>query len=295
MSEESPAQKAARLRRERREAKIRDGGAARLDKITSLSGRTPASVREEDDPPTSVPGNITPSPPVEPEIAAPAALPPSQEESAEALRAQQEYIRALLRQAPAEEQAGVSSPLDEDPTMKMLNALMGGMAGGPGGLPGGIPGFPGDAAGGGGNGGDGNNGGTGFSPAALASMLGLPPFVASILGAVTGKESDEEKRQALVWKLLHTVFAMALGIYVLVLMSSSVATYGFPPPRPATAQNPFLAFLTGEMVLGGGRAVLGKGDAWSMGVKTVGDVMRDGKIVLLVFGLGSWWFGGWTS
>lgn len=39
--EESPAQRAARLRRERREAKIKDGGSARLDKITSLSGRTP--------------------------------------------------------------------------------------------------------------------------------------------------------------------------------------------------------------------------------------------------------------
>jgi hypothetical protein len=42
-TEESPAQRAARLRRERREAKIREGGAARLDKITSLSGRTPQS------------------------------------------------------------------------------------------------------------------------------------------------------------------------------------------------------------------------------------------------------------
>lgn len=42
-AEESPAQKAARLRRERREAKIKAGGSARLDKITSLSGRTPAS------------------------------------------------------------------------------------------------------------------------------------------------------------------------------------------------------------------------------------------------------------
>lgn len=41
--EESAAQKSARLRRERREAKIRDGGAERLDKITSMSGRTPAS------------------------------------------------------------------------------------------------------------------------------------------------------------------------------------------------------------------------------------------------------------
>lgn len=42
-AEESPAQRAARLRRERREAKIKGDGAARLDKITSLSGRTPAS------------------------------------------------------------------------------------------------------------------------------------------------------------------------------------------------------------------------------------------------------------
>lgn len=40
MSEsESPAQQAARLRRERREARIKDGGAARLNKITNLSGR----------------------------------------------------------------------------------------------------------------------------------------------------------------------------------------------------------------------------------------------------------------
>lgn len=42
-TEETPAQQAARLRRERREAKIRAGGSARLEKITSLSGRTPAS------------------------------------------------------------------------------------------------------------------------------------------------------------------------------------------------------------------------------------------------------------
>ncbi|KAL9035026.1 MAG: hypothetical protein Q9214_006777, partial [Letrouitia sp. 1 TL-2023] len=38
-NEESPAQKQARLRREKREAKIKAGGSARLDKITQLSGR----------------------------------------------------------------------------------------------------------------------------------------------------------------------------------------------------------------------------------------------------------------
>lgn len=41
-TDESPAQRAARLRRERREAKIKEGGASRLDKITNLSGRTPS-------------------------------------------------------------------------------------------------------------------------------------------------------------------------------------------------------------------------------------------------------------
>lgn len=37
---ESPAQKQARLRRERREAKIKAGGSARLDQISQVSGRS---------------------------------------------------------------------------------------------------------------------------------------------------------------------------------------------------------------------------------------------------------------
>lgn len=40
---ESPAQKQARLRRERRNAKLQTGGSARLNAITNLSGR-PAPV-----------------------------------------------------------------------------------------------------------------------------------------------------------------------------------------------------------------------------------------------------------
>lgn len=46
--EESPAQRAARLRRERREAKIKAGGASRLDRITGLSsGRVPSGEIED--------------------------------------------------------------------------------------------------------------------------------------------------------------------------------------------------------------------------------------------------------
>jgi GET complex subunit GET2 len=40
-ADESSAQRQARIRREKREAKIKAGGSERLDKITRLSGRTP--------------------------------------------------------------------------------------------------------------------------------------------------------------------------------------------------------------------------------------------------------------
>jgi GET complex subunit GET2 len=40
-TEESPAQRQARIRREKREAKIKAGGNERLEKITRLSGRNP--------------------------------------------------------------------------------------------------------------------------------------------------------------------------------------------------------------------------------------------------------------
>lgn len=41
--EETAAQRQARIRREKREAKIKAGGTERLEKITKLSGRTPQS------------------------------------------------------------------------------------------------------------------------------------------------------------------------------------------------------------------------------------------------------------
>ena len=54
---ETPSQKQARLRRERREAKIKAGGSARLEKITNLSGRQnlPGRLRSPLLPPPSGP------------------------------------------------------------------------------------------------------------------------------------------------------------------------------------------------------------------------------------------------
>lgn len=45
-SDESPAQRQARLRRERRQQKVQTGGKDRLQAIASLSGRTMAQMDE---------------------------------------------------------------------------------------------------------------------------------------------------------------------------------------------------------------------------------------------------------
>ncbi|KAL4882081.1 hypothetical protein BJY04DRAFT_53217 [Aspergillus karnatakaensis] len=297
-AEESPAQRAARQRRERREAKIREGGASRLDKITSLSGRTPSKDREEASPsPARTPPEVSPSPEPRPTPAAQQSPfqtqqppfqrppPPSVEEANPELLQQQEFLRALLRQpAPSPSQQDVSSQ-EEDPTMKLLNSLMGGM---PGAVAGANPGAGAPPAPGAGPG--------GLSPE-LASSLGLPPWMTSMLGAATQQESDQNKKMVLIWKILHIVFSVALGIYLVFLTSSSVAVYGKQPPPPATAQNPFLYFTTGEVVLGSARVLMKDRSGGVIGpfayLQVLKDFIRDGSIVLFLFGMGGWWFGGW--
>ncbi|RHZ72228.1 hypothetical protein CDV55_108686 [Aspergillus turcosus] len=288
-TEESPAQRAARLRRERREAKIREGGAARLDKITSLSGRTTQSAREESLSAPSLSPSPSPQPPAPvsvPELGAPRQTQPPpvrptasvEDQTPEDLQAQQELIRSLLRQnAPPVTQEGP----DEDPTMKLLNSLMAG----------GMPGLDQGAGGGG--------GGPGVSQAELASALGLPPFVSSMLGAATRSKTDEEKREIWTWKVLHVLFSIVMGVYFLVIISASVATYGSQPPPPATARNPFVLFTTGEMVLSGARIMLrsrGGGLAGpAMWIQLFRDIIQDGSIVLFLLGMSAWWHRDWLA
>ncbi|OGM42705.1 hypothetical protein ABOM_008963 [Aspergillus bombycis] len=288
-AEESPAQRAARLRRERREAKIKEGGAARLDKITSLSGRTPASMREEASPSPSPsppsPAQILSTPETEKPQPQPAPAPASvpvqptsnpEPQSPENLQAQQELFRALLRQGgPSSSEQG---PQEEDPTMQMLNTLMAGMNGQ-------------DQAAGGAAGGP--------SPAELVSALGLPPFVADLLGAATHKPTDEEKKEVRTWKVLHVLFAVAVGIYLLMLIGTSVSTYGSQPPPPATAQNPFLYFTTGEVVLTGARLMskgrTGRAAGIMLWLQLFQDIVRDGSLVVFLLGMGAWWTREWTA
>ncbi|KAL2365815.1 hypothetical protein RJZ56_001270 [Blastomyces dermatitidis] len=274
-TEESPAQRAARLRRERREAKIRADGSARLDKITSLSGRTPANTLREDSPASLSDSTPTPEhrPHAPPKSISP--LPPSpnvEDQTPEGLKAQEEYLRALLRsQQPLDQQTPEQNPA------ALLNSLL---AGGPAGS----DTFPGGGE------------GPAFNLADIASGFGVPPYLAKFFfGGNSQPASPAEQRITSIWKLVHVVFSLAMGIYLLSLFRSSVLTFGPNPPPPATAQNPFVLFLTGEVVLCGTRVLTRARDgelknarAW---IQILRELVRDGRIAVFVLGAGMWLFG----
>ncbi|KAJ6108186.1 hypothetical protein N7523_009509 [Penicillium sp. IBT 18751x] len=292
-SEESPAQRAARLRRERREAKIKEGGSARLDKITSLSGRTPQADREEASP--SPQPTISPSPsPIPQTRPSPSPQPSIQPgmqpnmPSSQDFQAQQEAFRAMLRQAaPEEGQDQQADDMAEDPTMKLLQSLMGSMTGDPNApMPGGPGGAPGAAPG---------QAPSGFSPADIAGALGVPPFLANMLGG--GQQPTEAEQKTIkIWKTLHVLFALGMATYLLFLISTSVAMFGSAPPKPATVQNPFLIFVTGELLLTGGRVFSGgKQGGIGLIISIFRDFVRDGSLVVFALGLGAWYHRGWQT
>ncbi|BCR83436.1 uncharacterized protein ACHE_10838A [Aspergillus chevalieri] len=278
--EESAAQRSARLRRERREAKIKEGGTARLDKITSMSGRTPASAREDASPtPAPQPTSLTSAPRPAPTVTPATVI--QDQQSPDDLQAQQEYFRALLRQAaPAQgqqQQLQEQGIEDEDPAVKLLHSI----------LAGNVPGSE--------QGGAGAGGAEGPSQADLLSALGLPPFLSSLVGAATQTKSETEKQETWVWKMVHVAFALVMAVYVLVVIGTSVATYGSSPPPPATARNPFVVFTTGEMVLSGARMALksrrGANGGIGVWVEMMRDAVRDGALMVFVLGMGTWWQG----
>jgi hypothetical protein len=116
-----------------------------------------------------------------------------------------------------------------------------------------------------------------------------------MLGAKQPPTPEEQKRQQ-VLKALHLLFAVVVAVYLLFVIGTSVATFGFPPPKPATAQNPWTLFVTGELLLAGGRVLLaGKQGGFGMAVQLLRDVIRDGSLVLFVLGMGAWYHGEWQT
>ena len=195
------------------------------------------------------------------------------------LRAQQEYLRALLRAGPPEQQA--QQQIDQDPMMKVLSSMLGGMPGAENTAPGAGMAPP-------------TQGDLGMND--LTSALGIPPLLSNmIFGGEASQQTPEEKNREKILKLLHTLFALLIGVYLVTLVSSAVTTYGVNPPPPATAQNPFVIFMTVESLLIGARMVLGKSRQGMLvtGLQIFRTLVRDGSIAVFALGAASWWNGGW--
>ncbi|KAI1101904.1 hypothetical protein F4804DRAFT_314599 [Jackrogersella minutella] len=211
----------ARLRKERREAKIKNGGAARLSKITGLGG----GIQKD---PQPQPASETTSTPQEtttssgPEATSTPA--PDQHADPEEVDISQHYYEpratsrqqtpsdtpndiseAQLRQLLLSGMGGTPPPgrspfmdgpmppmpgmegMDEDPMMKMLSQMMSG---------GGMPGGPGGA-----------------NPFAGTPMEGLMGGMAGASPAQQAQQAASNKAANL-WRILHAVFALGLGLYV---------------------------------------------------------------------------------
>lgn len=173
--------------------------------------------------------------------------------------------------------------------MKLLSSLLGGAP----------PGEQGSPSTLGGRGGGTPGPGPGLSQADLASSLGVPPFLTKLLGAAGSQpQSEAEKSQLRRWKVLHVIFAITVAFYLLSLIGSSITTYGArQPPPPPTVQNPFMLFVTGELLLSGGRVMMRREGGIGLGtlVSVLRDVVRDGSVVLFLLGMGTWWHGGWMG
>ncbi|KAJ9639633.1 hypothetical protein H2204_003703 [Knufia peltigerae] len=275
-TEETPAQRQARIRRQKREAKITGSGTERLDKITRLSGRTPESMRHES--PAMTPRSSTPS-----ELPSPpnTLQDPSVNATPEQIRAQEEFLKAMLRQPMPQEGQAQQQPQaqEEDPMLKMLQAMMGGADGAsdpnaPGGGMGGIP---------------------GMSPDDISKMTGLPSFLTSMfMGSQKAPPTQAEMRATRLWKIVHVVFAIFAGLYLVFCINTATETFGENPPAPATFQNPFIVFATGELLVQGSRVLTsGHSDKSGIGlwIQMLREFVGDGAIVVFMLGIASWWKG----
>ena len=219
------------------------------------------TVRNES--PTATPPPQSPPQPVSPPD-------PDEPTDIAQIQAHQEHLRNFLR-AP---QPGDDRQQNEheDPMIKMMNQLMGGMQG---------------------NGADSNQ--LPISPGDLSKATGLPTFVSDmLLGKQGAPPTEAQLKLAKIWKMVHTIFAIVASIYTIFILDRSVSLFGKQPPAPATVRNPFLVFIMGELVIQGSKAVnLGSTGKQGLGLalQILKDFGADGCLVIFTMGVWSWWQG----
>lgn len=201
-------------------------------------------------------------------------------------------IRALLRSGGPQPNADRASQdgAEEDPMMRLLSQMMGGMPGA-----------------------EGQEGGS-----------GLPPEIAAMLGAGglpgMGASAQQEDKYGFWWKIIHAIFALVLGVYVTATSSafSGQITRGAGTANAVDRHgiNLFWAFTTAELVLQSSRYFLEKGrigsqiggwmaiaggvlpEPWKGWIMLIArysgiwsTIVEDAMVIVFVVGCVSWWNG----
>jgi hypothetical protein len=178
----------------------------------------------------------------------------------------------MLRQ-PLQDGAENQTQQEEDPMMKMLQAMMGNM--------GGDPNNPNISAGDFGL-------GAGLSAGDLSKATGLPSFITNrLFGGPKAAPSKAEIQATRFWKIVQVIFAVVAGLYLVSSIHKSTLAFGENPPAPATFQNPFLIFATGELLLQTTK-VASRGHSGRSGtglwIQIVREVLGDGAILVFLMG-----------
>ncbi|KAI9793016.1 MAG: hypothetical protein M1833_000837 [Piccolia ochrophora] len=318
----SSAAEQARLRRERREAKIKAGGSARLGKITSLSGR-PAEAQPPTQPPSTPTASsaTTASPPHadpdEIDISQHFYAPSTTPRGSRGARSQQQ--RQSQSQSPAPQisddqlrqmmldgsfPATGTPPINqqqqqenEDPMARMLAQMLGGegSADGQQGIGGGLP------------------------PGLAQMMMGMGGGGATGAGPMAQSSAAAQARpHATLWRIVHAVFSFSLGFYVL---TNSPSFDGSKAARTAidvddgsgsAGKRLFYIFATAQLILQSARFFLERGrvfagegflpkmagvipGVWGQRVGVLARyagiwevLVRDAMVCVFVLGVGGW-------
>ena len=152
---------------------------------------------------------------------------------------------------------------------------------------------------------------------------GLPPGVAAMLGAggmagIPGMGSPQAQadKHGYLWKIVHAVFALVLGIYVTArshAFNGNVSRGGLSGAGHEGGRNIFWAFATAELVLQSSRFFLEKGQSSPLGgwmgivanmlpepykgwLTLAGrysgiwsTIVEDGMVIVFIIGLVAWW------
>jgi hypothetical protein len=207
-------------------------------------------------------------------------------------------IRALLRSgAPQPGNDSGQQQGDEDPMMKMLQQLMGGMP------PTGDDGQPGEGMEG-----------------------GLPPGLAAMLGGggmpgmpgMGGAPAQQKSTYAYLWRIIHALSALTLGVYITLTshaFNGDISRGGITGAGHEGGINVFWVFATAELVLQSSRFFLEKGGGSQLGgwmgmvagflpepwkgyitlaARYSGiwsTIVEDGMVVVFIVGAVAWWKG----